>query len=78
MHPLSDLRATISADKSMRPSFTKKTDSVAVRSYCADLQAEFELHCPHMSEAPCSFDACHNLRKKAVPNIITGGSSSPL
>ena len=34
-------------------------NSVALRSACADAQADLELHCPHMSETPILYDAAY-------------------
>ena len=34
-------------------------DSVALRSDCANAQADLELHWPHMSEDPFLHDAAH-------------------
>ena len=42
-------RATLSIDKSMKSCFT---DSVALRSDCANVHADLELHCLHMAFYP--------------------------
>ena len=39
----------------------RKADSVALRSDCADVQFDLELHGPHMSEDQFTHDAVHVL-----------------
>ena len=49
----SDMRATLPIDMSMIPYFTEQwTLSVSLRSDCADVQADKELHGLYMSKDP--------------------------
>ena len=47
---LSDLRTTLSADKTLKPYFNRIKDGVALRSNYLDAQANLELWCMHLYE----------------------------
>ena len=64
----SDLRATLSAETSNEPLFTKLADSVALRSDCAVAQAVMELQCPHKADDKISSAVANGLIECLIPH----------